>query len=88
MSDASTVLSIRGLTLEATIRSGTALPVTDAHVSVRSGEIVGLVGESGSGKTLTALSALSLLPSNIRRVFRMTAAQLIHSSVCHQHLTE
>jgi oligopeptide/dipeptide ABC transporter ATP-binding protein len=67
MSDASTVLSIRGLTLEATIRKGSIFPVTDAHVTVRPGEIVGLVGESGSGKTLTALSALSLLPSNIRR---------------------
>ena len=67
MSDASTVLSIKGLTLEATIRQGSIFPVTDAHVSVRPGEIVGLVGESGSGKTLTALSALSLLPSNIRR---------------------
>ena len=67
MSDASAVLSIRGLTLEATIRRGTVLPVTDAHVTVRSGEIVGLVGESGSGKTLTALSALSLLPPNIAR---------------------
>jgi len=67
MPDASTVLSIRGLTLEATIRRGTVLPVTDAHVTVRAGEIVGLVGESGSGKTLTALSTLSLLPSNIRR---------------------
>lgn len=67
MSEVSTVLSIRGLTLEATIRRGTAMPVSDAHVTVRSGEIVGLVGESGSGKTLTALAALSLLPSNVHR---------------------
>ena len=64
---ARTVLSIQNLALEATIRRGTAYPVTDAHVTVNAGEIVGLVGESGSGKTLTALAALSLLPANITR---------------------
>ena len=63
----STVLSIRNLALEANLRRGPVHPVTDAHVSVRAGEIVGLVGESGSGKTLTALAALSLLPPNITR---------------------
>jgi oligopeptide/dipeptide ABC transporter ATP-binding protein len=33
-------------------------------ITVRPGERVGLVGESGSGKSLTALSALGLLPSS------------------------
>ncbi len=67
MSDASPVLSIRGLALEASLRHGTASPVADANITVRAGEIVGLVGESGSGKTLTALATLSLLPPNIVR---------------------
>ena len=62
---ADTVLAIEGLALEARIRRTIARPVADAHVEVRAGEIVGLVGESGSGKTLTALSALRLLPDNI-----------------------
>ena len=59
------VLTIEGLVLRARIRQTTAEPVADAHVEVRAGEIVGLVGESGSGKTLTALSALRLLPDNV-----------------------
>jgi oligopeptide/dipeptide ABC transporter ATP-binding protein len=67
MSSERPVLSIRNLALQATIRRGLAYPVTDAHVHVNAGEIVGLVGESGSGKTLTALAALNLLPANIRR---------------------
>ena len=35
-------------------------------LSVDEGEFVALVGESGSGKTMTALSAMHLLPSAIR----------------------
>ncbi|MEI6689537.1 MAG: ABC transporter ATP-binding protein [Thermoleophilia bacterium] len=62
---ADTVLAIEGLALDARIRRAIARPVAEAHVEVRAGEIVGLVGESGSGKTLTALSALRLLPDNI-----------------------
>jgi len=60
------VLSIEGLSISADVRGETVWPVTDVHVSVRAGEVVGLVGESGSGKSLTALSVPRLLPENVR----------------------
>jgi len=65
MSSTTPILSIEGLSLVAQVRGKTVEPVTDAHISVHSGEIVGLVGESGSGKTLTALAVPGLLPDNV-----------------------
>jgi len=59
------ILSIEGLILSATVRGSTIFPVTDAHVRVGAGEIVGFIGESGSGKTLTALAVPRLLPANV-----------------------
>ncbi|MCR5724881.1 MAG: ABC transporter ATP-binding protein [Treponema sp.] len=41
--------------------------VRDISLSVGEGEFVALVGESGSGKTMTALSAMHLLPENMQR---------------------
>lgn len=38
--------------------------VDDVSFEVGEGEVVGLVGESGCGKTVTAMSLVSLLPSN------------------------
>ena len=61
------VLDVADLALAATVRRATFAPVTDAQVSVRAGEVVGLVGESGSGKSLTALTVLSLLPDQVSR---------------------
>ena len=59
------VLQIDDLVLRARVGRSSFQPVTQAVVSVRAGEVVGLVGESGSGKTLTALAALALLPDNV-----------------------
>ncbi|SEM26691.1 ABC transporter ATP-binding protein [Streptacidiphilus jiangxiensis] len=59
-----TLLSVEGLTVEL---PGSARPVLDAvDLSVAAGEVVGLVGESGSGKSVTARSALGLLPAKAR----------------------
>jgi len=56
MTEMQPILSIQGLSLAAEVRGKIISPVTDAHITVQPGEIVGLVGESGSGKTLTALA--------------------------------
>jgi oligopeptide/dipeptide ABC transporter ATP-binding protein len=66
MSSTPPILSIEGLSLAAEVRGKMVAPVTDAHITVHSGQIVGLVGESGSGKTLTALTVPQLLPENVR----------------------
>ena len=59
-----TLLRLDALTLEL---PGAARPVLDAvTLSVCAGEVVGLVGESGSGKSVTARSALGLLPPGAR----------------------
>ena len=42
--------------------AGVVKAVDDATFDVRSKETIGLVGESGSGKTVTALSALRIIP--------------------------
>ena len=39
--------------------------VSNVNLDIEKGEIHGLIGESGSGKSLTALSILGLLPSNL-----------------------
>ena len=59
-------LSISGLSIEFGRRAGITRVVRDVGLKVWPGEIVGLIGESGSGKTLTALSALRMLPKRAR----------------------
>lgn len=56
-------LAIRDLSVVFDTDDGVAVTAVD-HVSldVRDGETLGLVGESGSGKSVTALSALRLVP--------------------------
>ncbi|WP_042382991.1 ABC transporter ATP-binding protein [Streptacidiphilus melanogenes] len=59
-----TLLEIDALTVEL---PGAARPVLDAvTLRLAAGEVVGLVGESGSGKSVTARSALGLLPARAR----------------------
>ena len=61
-------LSISGLSIEFGRHAGITRVVRDVGLEVWPGEIVGLIGESGSGKTLTALSALRMLPKRARIV--------------------
>lgn len=61
-----TLLEVSNLTLINSHNSQTILK--DITFSLKKGEILGVLGESGSGKSLTALSILNLLPSNLRIV--------------------
>ena len=56
------LLEIRGLKTYFFTEAGVVKAVDGANVDVRPKETVGLVGESGSGKTVTALSALRIIP--------------------------
>ena len=55
-------LAISGLTVDFQRRGGDLRAVDHVSLDVWPGEIVGVIGESGSGKTMTALSAMRLLP--------------------------
>lgn len=55
-------LAIRDLTVDFQRRSGLLRTVDKVSLEVWPKEIVGVIGESGSGKTMTALSAMRLLP--------------------------
>jgi len=56
------LLTIDGLRVEFDSAEGSVAAVSEAGLSIRPGEIVGLVGESGSGKTLTCRSVIRLVP--------------------------
>jgi microcin C transport system ATP-binding protein len=55
-------LEIRNLAVDFTVAGKTTPAVRGIDLEVDRGETVALVGESGSGKSVTALSALQLLP--------------------------
>jgi oligopeptide transport system ATP-binding protein len=57
------LLEIRDLKTYFFTEAGVVRAVDNATVDVRPKETVGLVGESGSGKTVTALSALRIVPT-------------------------
>jgi oligopeptide/dipeptide ABC transporter ATP-binding protein len=56
------LLEVQGLKTYFFTEAGVVKAVDDATFDVRSKETIGLVGESGSGKTVTALSALRIIP--------------------------
>ena len=57
-----TLLKIERLKTHFFTEAGIVKAVDDVSFDVRKGESLGLVGESGSGKTVTALSALRIVP--------------------------
>jgi oligopeptide/dipeptide ABC transporter ATP-binding protein len=62
------ILSIRGLRVGLRRKKRTVELIRGVDLDVAPGEKLGIVGESGSGKTLTMLSVLQLLPSQLRIV--------------------
>lgn len=60
--NASTILSLRGLSVQFETRQGIITAVDDVTLDIPRGKTVALVGESGCGKSVTALSILRLIP--------------------------
>ncbi len=66
------LLSIADLSVSFHTEDGAMSIVEDVSFEVGAGEIVGLVGESGCGKSVTAMSIMGLLPSDISRIDKGT----------------
>jgi oligopeptide/dipeptide ABC transporter ATP-binding protein len=64
--DVSSVLEVRGLTVELPSRGRWVRPVNDVSFSLAEGETLGIVGESGSGKTILSLALMGLEPHGAR----------------------
>ena len=62
------LLEYRNLSVEFGSGENKTKALKNISFSVLRGETVGIVGESGSGKSVTALSAMKLLPSGISRI--------------------
>lgn len=58
------MLEVTGLTTEFINGNHRIRAVDGVSFQVREDEVIGLVGESGSGKSITALSAMNLVPGN------------------------
>lgn len=56
------LLTIRNLTVEFTISSGSFRAVDGVDLSIDGGDILAIVGESGSGKSVSMLALMGLLP--------------------------
>lgn len=57
------LLEIDQLGLQLPVEGRMAPVLTDVSLQIQRGEVLGLVGESGSGKSMTARSAIRLLPA-------------------------
>ncbi|MEO5643257.1 MAG: ABC transporter ATP-binding protein [Bacteroidia bacterium] len=57
------LLEVRNLVTEFRTENETVKAVNDISFTIRAGETIGIVGESGSGKSVTALSAMRLIPN-------------------------
>ncbi len=64
------VLDIRDLSIALPASGERANAVSNAHLTVREGELVCLVGESGSGKSVIAQAVMGLLPPALRATGR------------------
>lgn len=57
-----TLLSIKNLSVDFKVQNDLFRAIDDISFDIAEGETVALVGESGSGKSVSALSAMQLLP--------------------------
>lgn len=62
------LLEIKNLVVEFKTESEKVRAVNDISFTLRQGETIGIVGESGSGKSVSALSAMGLIPSPPGRI--------------------
>jgi peptide/nickel transport system ATP-binding protein len=58
------LLTLKGLSVEFAVSTGSVHAVRGVDLDVQRGEVVGIVGESGSGKSATMLALLGLLAPN------------------------
>lgn len=77
------ILRVEGLTTDLVRHDRSVRVIDGVSYEVAKGETLGIVGESGSGKTISALSVLGLLPSQMRVVAgsaRLEGEELIGAS--------
>jgi peptide/nickel transport system ATP-binding protein len=63
-----TLLEVKNLVTEFRTEDETVKAVNDISFTLHRGETIGIVGESGSGKSVTALSAMRLIPNPPGRI--------------------
>src|SRR3990172_927723 len=71
------LLEIRNLVTEFRTEDEIVKAVNDITFSLHRGETIGIVGESGSGKSVTALSAMRLIPNPPGKI---TGGEIIYHS--------
>ncbi len=71
------LLEVKNLVTEFKTESEIIKAVNNISFTLHKGETIGIVGESGSGKSVTALSAMQLIPNPPGRV---TSGQIIYHS--------
>src|ERR1043166_6793263 len=71
------LLEVRNLVTQFKTEDEFVKAVNDISFTLHRGETIGIVGESGSGKSVTALSAMQLIPNPPGRI---TSGQIIYHS--------